>query len=260
MTQADFHRALREVYQENPCQVLPGPLWQTLAGLADCETSVARGPEGVNRLEAFTNDSLLIYWRRSGRQPSMLINRRLEYQRFALIHQDFLDPPTVAGFKAWESRYRLIYRPETSTEVSLPDGYRFQAAVDSAGGVAALQGHVAQAENPALDFAQDWLNSPAFAPDLLLWLLDERNEQPVGLGVALLDSDLGEAVIEQVQIVEAYRGRGLGRALVQELLRRIGTRASFTTVSGIVEDRDNPGAFFRHCGFAGDDVWWWLRR
>ncbi len=69
-----------------------------------------------------------------------------------------------------------------------------------------------------------------------------------------------EAVIETVEVSPDYRGRGLGRALVRELLRRIGTRAVFTTVSGIVEDRDNPGAFFRRCGFTGEDVWWWLRR
>ncbi len=98
----EFQYALMDAYLQAPCQVLAAPLWQTLPGLEGIETSVARDTQGVNRLEAYTDDSLLVYWRRSGRQPSLLVNRRLEYQRFALIHQDFLDAPTVAGFISWE--------------------------------------------------------------------------------------------------------------------------------------------------------------
>jgi ribosomal protein S18 acetylase RimI-like enzyme len=69
-----------------------------------------------------------------------------------------------------------------------------------------------------------------------------------------------EASIEWVQVAPEYQKRGIGRALVCEVLRRLDTRAAFVTAAGEVEDRDNPGAFFRRCGFTGQDVWWLLGR
>ncbi|MBZ0299907.1 MAG: hypothetical protein K8J31_09210, partial [Anaerolineae bacterium] len=67
-------------------------------------------------------------------------------------------------------------------------------------------------------------------------------------------------VLRWVQVFPPYLNQGLGQCAVQELLHRIGDRALFTTVSGKVEDRDEPGAYFRRCGFSGSDVWWSLRR
>jgi GNAT superfamily N-acetyltransferase len=260
MAQADFQRELTRVYLENPCQVLPNPLWQTLAQLEMLETSFARDSMGINRLEAYKLDELHVYWRRQARQPSLMVNRRLEYQRFAIMHQDFLDAPTVAGFKSVESRYRLIYRPAKLTEQSLPTGFRFAGIVNSAGELAAVGAHIAEGESPALVQVQDWMERPVFAPDLWLWLLDDTRDQPAGLGVAELDLEIGEAAIEWIQILPDYQGRGLGRLLVRELLRRIADRAAFVTVSAQVDNRDNPGVFFRNCGFTGADIWWYLRR
>jgi ribosomal protein S18 acetylase RimI-like enzyme len=91
-------------------------------------------------------------------------------------------------------------------------------------------------------------------------VVDESTQQPVGLALAELDTAIREASIEWVQVLPDYQLRGIGKALTHEVLRRIAERALFTTATGLVEDRDNPGAFFRRCGFTGDDVWWWLRR
>jgi ribosomal protein S18 acetylase RimI-like enzyme len=260
MSPTDFRQALEQVYLANPCQTLPNPLWKTLDKLNEFETSFTTDSTGINRLEAWTNDQLYIYWRRSGRQPSLLINRRLNYQRQALIHQDFLDSPTVAGFKQWTSHYRLLFRDQPSPEPILPAGYRFASVVSSPAEVQAISDHVAQSDSNSLRLVQDWLNSPKFTADLWVWAIDEAAQQPVGLGLAELDTHFQEASIEWVQVLPAHQRHGLGRALVHEVLRRISERAQFTTVTGPVEDRDNPGAFFRRCGFTGDDVWWLLNR
>ena len=120
--------------------------------------------------------------------------------------------------------------------------------------------HVSQSANTVLASVQDWLHSPKFTADLWIWAVDEATQQPAGLALAELDTQIHEASIEWIQVLPDYQRRGVGRALVHELLRRIGERALFTTVAGVVEDRDNPGAFFRRCGFTGADVWWLLSR
>jgi GNAT superfamily N-acetyltransferase len=104
------------------------------------------------------------------------------------------------------------------------------------------------------------MERPVFVPDLWLWVIDEASGQPAGLGIAELDREIGEGAIEWIQILPDYQARGLGHCLVMELLRRIGDRVSFVTVADQVDDRDNPGVFFRNCGFTGTDVWWYLRR
>jgi GNAT superfamily N-acetyltransferase len=191
----------------------------------------------------------------------LLINRRLEYQQSAVIHQDFLDPPTVAGFSTVTSYYRLIHHGNFVSAAALPDGYRFAGVVDSPEDVQAFITHIAQGDpSGPLAGLQDWLNNPTFVPDLWLWVVSEATDQPVGLGIGEIDPEHREAVLRWVQVMPGSQGQGIGRVIVHELLTRIGDRAEFTTVSGPVEDRNNPGAFFRQCGFTGDDVWWVLQR
>ncbi len=260
MSPTDFNHALEQVYLANPCQTLPNPLWKTLNQLAGFETSFTTDSTGINRLEAWTDDHLFIYWRRDGRQPSLLINRRLNYQRQALIHQDFLDPPTVAGFQHWTSQYRLLFRDQPMPEPLLPDGFQFANVVNSPAEIAAITDHLAQGSPESLAHVEDWINSPRFTADLWVWVIDETTQQPVGLALGEFDTRINEAAIEWVQVLPDYQRRGLGKALTFEVLRRIGERAVFTSVAGVVEDRDNPGAFFRRCGFSGNDVWWLLSR
>lgn len=261
MAHDEFRRALTRLYLENPCQVLPNPLRTTLDQLDAYETAFAAAGDDISRLEAWDGDHLHVYWRRSGRQPSLLINRRLEYQRSAMIHQDFLDAPTVAGFSHFDSSYRLICRQQPPATPGLPTGFRLAGVVNSPDEVEAMAAHIAQNDDVHnLTAFQDWLNSPVFASDLWLWVIDETADEPVGLGIGDLDPAHSEASILWLQVLPEHQGKGIGRAIVHELLRRMADRAVFTTVSGPVEDRDNPGAFFRRCGFTGDDVWWHLKR
>lgn len=260
MSREGFGQALAQVYQQNPCQVLPAPLWQVLPELEGYETALASDERGINRLEAWNDDTLCIYWRRDNRQPSLLIKRRLEYQQHAIIHQDFLDAPTVAGFSQFTSHYRLIHRAENVAAPELPAGFQFAGVVNSPDEAQAVIAHIAQGEGQALAGVQHWLESPLLTPDLWLWVVDTAADQPAAIGIAELSPERREAALTWIQVLPDYRGRGLGRGLVQELLRRIGDRASFTTASGEVEDREQPGAFLRRCGFTGDDVWWYLSR
>lgn len=246
-----FPEALQAIYLQNPCQVLSHPLWKSLTKLDDFQTAFGADTAGINRLEAWDAASLYIYWRRENRQSSLLMRRRLEMVQVALVHQDFLDPDTVAGFKTWKSYYRLLYRPQPKSILpTLPAGLHFAEASLDADAVGRFLGDT--------DRVDEWRRHPTLAPGLWVWAM--AGETPVGLVIGELDSNLREATVEWVQVTSAYQRQGVGRALVAELLRRLGTRAEFVTVAGEVENRDNPGAFFRRCGFSGQDVWWLLGR
>ncbi|MGN0628125.1 MAG: GNAT family N-acetyltransferase [Oscillospiraceae bacterium] len=79
-------------------------------------------------------------------------------------------------------------------------------------------------------------------------------------GIADFDREIGELVLEWIQVLPEYRRRGLGKMLVNELLCRMGNRAKFATVSGRADSPSNPEALYRKCGFAGNDVWHVLHR
>jgi len=78
------------------------------------------------------------------------------------------------------------------------------------------------------------------------------------LGIAEWDQNVSKVSLEWIQVHPAYRGKGLGKAVVAELLRRASTIAAFTTVSGRIEDGHWAESLYRRCGFSGSDVWWLL--
>lgn len=105
----------------------------------------------------------------------------------------------------------------------------------------------------------NWANHPVFDRDSWIWVIDEKRGVPVGLGIAEVDTTIPEASLERIQVLPEYRGKGLGKAIVLELLGRLQDRVEFTTVSGEVANDIKPEELYRRCGFEGDDVWWLLR-
>ena len=75
-----------------------------------------------------------------------------------------------------------------------------------------------------------------------------------------MDLDIGEGVLEWIQVAPAYRGRQLGRYIVLELLHRMQGKVQFVTVSGQCNDLSQPEKLYHSCGFAGNDVWHILKR
>ncbi len=262
---SDFIQALRQTYLQNPCQVLPNPLWQTIPRLGDFELAYGGSGDEVNRLEAWDENSIYVYWRKEGRQPSLLIRRRLESVQLALIHQDFLDSPIVAGFThTRQPFFRLLHDHARISAPSLPDGFRFEAVQIplERDRVLAMIAHADGDGKPATETVESWMQPPVYEADFWLWVKDTNIGMPVALVSGVLDRDIGEAVLTWVQVIPAYQGKGLAAALVSEMLQRSAQKAQFTTVSSVFDfrERENPGAFFRQFGFAGEDVWWLLSR
>ena len=95
-----------------------------------------------------------------------------------------------------------------------------------------------------------------------LWLAVRDNETSdiAATGIAELDRECGEGILEWIQVSENCRGHGLGSYIVAELLWRMKDMARFVTVSGQCNNPTNPEGLYRKCGFIGNDVWHILRK
>lgn len=100
---------------------------------------------------------------------------------------------------------------------------------------------------------------PVYHPALWLAVRNDRTGEIAATGIAELDREIGEGVLEWIQVSKEHRGCGLGSYVVSELLWRMKDIAKFATVSGRCDNPTNPEALYRRCGFKGNDVWHILR-
>lgn len=89
---------------------------------------------------------------------------------------------------------------------------------------------------------------------------DNQTGNIAATGIAELDREIGEGVLEWIQVSGNYRRCGLGSYIVFELLWRMKDKAGFATVSGQCHNPTNPEELYRKCGFTGSDVWHVLRK
>lgn len=102
---------------------------------------------------------------------------------------------------------------------------------------------------------EGYLDTPVYCADLWVFLKDKNMGDFVGGGIADYDREIGEAIIEWVQVLPTYRGRGYGKIIVNYLLSKMQGMAEFATVSGKVNNATNPEKLYRKCGFTGNDIW-----
>jgi len=258
--QMRFRDALISAYCEDPCRVLPHAIWKTLAGVDQFETSFEVENTVVMRLEMWNEERLHLYWHRNRHLPS-IPRDRIGHLELALVHQDYLSAVPVEHFAKRKSYFRLIHRNRALSAVEMPPGFRIiNVNVDTdARAVAELIGQCYDTLHPSTEDVQNWTHHPVFDRDSWIWVIDEKKDSPVGLGIAEVDSIIPEASLEYIQVLPEYRGKGLGKGIVLELLSRLCGRVEFTTVSGEAENPTNPEGLYRGCGFCGDEVWWVLR-
>ncbi len=256
-----FRDALVSAYCEDPCRVLPNALWKTLTEIDNLETSFEVENNAVMRLEMWDEESLHFYWHR-GRHPPNIPKERISLLKFALLHQDYLETVPIEHFAMRRPYFRIIHRNRAIPAVKLPAGFRIvNVNMDTeADAVAELIGKCYDNLHPSAESVRSWINHPVFDRDSWIWVIDEKKNTPVGLGIAEVDSTIPEASLEYMQVLPEYRRRGLGKGIVLELLSRLHGRVAFTTVSGEVDNRTNPEVLYRRAGFRGDDVWWLFRR
>jgi len=251
---------LLDIYRIHPCQFLPNAFWKTAKGMAQSRLDVERASDGTVTSFAIWGDSqLLSFW---CREPSFysLDLKKAKRISFALVHEDSLPIFERFHFPSKIPYFRIMHK-EIPPNHECPSRYEYQT-VSPQTNLVPVASFINQCyENIKVNekIVNSWLNHPVYDPKLWVWIKDTQNNQFAALGIAELDECIPEASLEWIQVHPKYQKRGLAKALVSELLRRVRTRVEFTTVSGEMNNPSNPEKLYRQLGFCGSDVWWLMK-
>lgn len=102
---------------------------------------------------------------------------------------------------------------------------------------------------------ESYRHTPVYRPDLWILLKKRGTQTLLAGGIADYDEEAGELILEWIQVLPPYRGRGYGQLVVNSLLSKMQNIAKFATVSGKVNNAANPERLYRKCGFVGTDIW-----
>jgi len=258
MSQANLVKIVRETLKEhyikNPCSILANSFWKTNSQLVNYELTCKSDNDKIISLEIKEGNKLLLYWHLDQKMPDF----KTHILDFILIHQKYLESINLEMFNSKKSYFRIVHNQQNIEKTSLLEGFRFE------------QVNLAQETDkivdllslcyPGWNFTEErilkWKNHPVYDKKGWIWIIDEKNNKPAGLGIAEFDKTIPEASFEWIQVHPEYQGKGLGKNLVLELLDRYKESALFTTVSGECNNPSNPEGLYRRCGFEGDDVWW----
>ena len=153
--------------------------------------------------------------------------------------------------------FRLIHTLDSIERPVLGKAYTL---VSAAPGVYARHIQECYGGEIAAEALQGYRDHPVYDPDLWIAIADTCTGKIAASGIAELDMDIREGVLEWIQVSPAYRRQGLGRFTVRELLWRLKDKASFVTVSGSLLNPAQPLALYETCGFGGKVIWHVLSR
>lgn len=103
-------------------------------------------------------------------------------------------------------------------------------------------------------------NHAAYDGDFWVAVTECGRNKIVASGIAELDTNIKEGVLEWIQVSPEYRGKGLGKFVVKELLWRMKDKADLVTVSGKADNPTNPRELYMACGFTDEAIWHVLRK
>ena len=106
----------------------------------------------------------------------------------------------------------------------------------------------------------DYQAHAVYDRDMWIAVIERGQDTIIASGIAEIDADIKEGILEWIQVSPEYRGKGLGKFVVRELLWRMKDKAEFVTVSGKVDNPTNPRDLYLACGFSGEEIWHVMRK
>jgi len=157
-----------------------------------------------------------------------------------------------------EPYFRLYHDLQMLRAPILPDGFQLCEAAPAEYAAHINQCYAGMSITGAE--IQSYLQHSVYAAELWIAVRESETKKIAATGIAELDEQVDEGILEWIQVSPAYRGLGLGTYVVAELLTRIAKKARFATVSGQINNPSRPESLYRKCGFQGNDIWHILRK
>ena len=149
--------------------------------------------------------------------------------------------------------FKLLHRLNALSPYTLPNGFSFTSVDEHS--MAAHISHCYEEESVSVEELKQYKKRSVYSPDLWIGLKENDSGKLVATGIAEFDQEIKEGVLEWIQVSPDFRRRGLGRFVVNELLIRLVNRADFVTVSGRMNNPNNPYALYLKCGFETPVIW-----
>jgi len=188
-----------------------------------------------------------------------LTPQQIDQVPFALVHSNGLPIFKDRAFSRRERYFRIMHWGVPQKGVC-PESFAFKT-VKPETEVEAVAQFILDCYadvNITSSHVRAWLEHPVYDPNLWVWVLNKDTDEYVGLGIAERDREVPEVSLEWIQVLPSNRKRGLGAAIVNELLCRVTGEMRFVTVSGKAENNYQLENFYQQLGFIGSDVWWLL--
>ena len=174
-----------------------------------------------------------------------------------ILHEREFDPALLATYRD-EPYFRLMHSLKSVWEPTLPEGFSFCDPEPEV-----FADHI-QVCYPGIRMAyseiRGFTHRSVFCEDLWIAIREERTGCIAATGIGEWDRETGEGTLEWIQVSKGFRGLGLGKAIVLELLKRMKGKVGFATVSGQCNNSSNPEKLYRKCGFTGNNIWHILRK
>lgn len=173
-----------------------------------------------------------------------------------ILHDEEFDPRMLEGHTD-EPYFRLLHDLSGLQKTIIPEGF---AVSEASNGEYAAHISLCYGMDMTEKEIRSFTDRSVYHTDLWIALRNTGSGEIAASGIAEFDREIGEGVLEWIQVSPKFRGRGLGRCIVLTLLNRMKGSARFATVSGQCNNPTNPEALYRSCGFTGNDIWHILRR
>lgn len=154
-----------------------------------------------------------------------------------------------------EKYFRLMHDLNDVNNVHLEGFYIESASVENIPLIQELINGSYEDLSVTCDQLLGYTKSKVYDENLWIIIYEKSTNKPIACGIAELDKELREGILEWIQVLPEYRGKKIGQCLVNELLARLQGKADFVTVSGKIDNKTNPENLYRKCGFTGNDVW-----
>ena len=171
-------------------------------------------------------------------------------EHMSIIRDDLFSSVQLRGND--DPYFKTIHNLERITDCCLPVEFTISAA-----SVNEYSDHICECYRDTgitSNELQSYMKHPVYDPDLWIAIREPSNHMIVASGIAEYDQRIGEGILEWIQVSPMYRRNGIGRFVVCELLRRMKTKgASFVTVSGRMQNPEQPLLLYASCGFTEDN-------
>ena len=157
-----------------------------------------------------------------------------------------------------ERFFKLIHRMNDIEKPSLDMGYRMARC-----GVREYAKHIYECYSDVGISAEDleqYQTHVVHDRDLWIAITECGQDTIIASSIAEIDTAIREGVLEWIQVSPEYRGKGLGKFVVNELLWRMKDKVDFATVSGKVDNTTNSRELYKVCGFTDEEIWHVMKR